>query len=196
LNQSHNIIAAQPPSFYNDDIERYKAKFLKTIEKRKQYKRQVEKVFKSMEGATGGDLHDQESLWHINQSQIRNINTNATSKFKTPQTTMKKKTKRLPSRQSGANFTNLDFDYRGNSQEILHLLKIRENSGSPNVSQLRFELGLRSYMNMNKSPEKEGEEGATNMKPMWKYIPSVKNQIPETVPPIKKKRGRGIASEE
>jgi len=110
---------------------------------------------------------------------------------------MKKKTKRLPSRQSGANFTNLDFDYRGNSSEILHLLKIRENSGSPNVSQLRFELGLRSYMNMNKrdkSPEKEGEEGS-NIKPMWKYIPSVKNQIPETVPPIKKKRGRGIAEE-
>jgi hypothetical protein len=51
-------------------------------------------------------------------------------------------------------------------------------------------------MNMNKSPEKEGEEGTYNMKPMWKYIPSVKNQIPETVPPIKKKRGRGIASEE
>lgn len=108
---------------------------------------------------------------------------------------MKKKTKRLPSRQSGANFTNLDFDYRGNSQEILHLLKIRENSGSPNVSQLRFELGLRSYMNMNKSPEKEGEEGATAMKPMWKYIPSVKHQIPETVPPIKKKNGRGIAQD-
>jgi hypothetical protein len=84
LNQSHNFVAAQPPSFYNDDIERYKAKFLKTIEKRKQYKRQVEKVFKSMEGATGGDLHDQETLWHINQSQIRNINTNAASKFKTP----------------------------------------------------------------------------------------------------------------
>jgi hypothetical protein len=53
-------------------------------------------------------------------------------------------------------------------------------------------------MNMNKrdnkSPEKEGEEGS-NIKPMWKYIPSVKNQIPETVPPIKKKRGRGITEE-
>jgi hypothetical protein len=84
LNQSHHVIPANPPSFYNDDIERYKAKFLKTIEKRKQHKRQVEKVFKSMEGGTGGDLHDQETLWHINQSQIRNINNNAASKFKTP----------------------------------------------------------------------------------------------------------------
>lgn len=83
-----------------------------------------------MEGAADGEFHDQETLWHIAQSQNRNINNNASSKFKTA---MKKKTKRLPSRQSGANFTNLDFDYRGNSQEILHLLKVRENSGSPNV---------------------------------------------------------------
>lgn len=37
-----------------------------------------------MEGGTGGDLQDQEALWHINQSQIRNINSNAASKFKTP----------------------------------------------------------------------------------------------------------------
>lgn len=84
MNQTNNAIQANPPSFYNDDIERYKAKFLKTIEKRKQYKRQVEKVFKSMEGGTGGDLQEQEALWHINQSQIRNINSNAASKFKTP----------------------------------------------------------------------------------------------------------------
>ena len=133
------IAPPNPPSFYNDDIERYKAKFLSTIEKRKLYKRQVEKVFKSMEGSNPGDLLDQQAQWHA--AHISN------SHFK--KTMKKTKKNRLPSRQSGTNFTNLDFDYRGNSSEILHLLRVRENSGSPNVGQLRFELGLRSYIDQN-----------------------------------------------
>jgi hypothetical protein len=52
---NRSVVAGNPPSFYNDDMEKYKTKFLKTIEKRKQYKRQVEKVFKSMEGGGGPD---------------------------------------------------------------------------------------------------------------------------------------------
>lgn len=146
-----------------------------------------------MEGGRGGLTAEQEELWHKAQSELRNSAQN--TKFKMASTMSKQQNqkkerprRRLPSRQSGANFTNLDFDYRGNSSEILHLLKIRENSGSPNVSQLCFELGLRNYIgNFTKSPKKEGEE-ETALRPMWKYIPSIKDHIPEDVPPIKNKK--------
>ena len=41
------------PSFYDKDFAKYRAKFQKSIDKRREYKQTVAQVFKSLEG---GDL--------------------------------------------------------------------------------------------------------------------------------------------
>ena len=72
--------------------------------------------------------------------------------------------KRLPSRQSNTNFTIIDFDYKGNASEIAHMLKPRECQGSPNLGQVKFELGLRRY------------QGSNHRRPPWKYLPTMKSK--------------------
>lgn len=83
-------------------------------------------------------------------------------------------TKRLPSRQSNTNNTLIDFDYKGNSTEFMHLLK-RRDSGSPNIAQVKFELGLRSYMNNRQRGDSKSmlsKSSKNDKKQQWRYNPS------------------------
>lgn len=86
---------------------KYKVKFQKAIAMRREYKKQIAKVFQSEEGT--GELVVKERI----KAATR--------------------TKRLPSRQSNTHYTTIDFDYRGNSRDIVHLLKPRE-TGSPSAA--------------------------------------------------------------
>ena len=63
----------------------------------------------------------------------------------------------------------------------MHLLKPRE-SGSPNMSQLRFELGLRSYMtSVLKKKKEEGNSEtlyrSTDKRPPWRYLGTSKPTV-------------------
>jgi hypothetical protein len=55
---------------------------------------------------------------------------------------------RRKSRQSTHSPNNIDFDYIGNSGTFHHLIQKRnEKGGSPNTSQLNYEMKLRGYKN-------------------------------------------------
>ena len=54
--------------------------------------------------------------------------------------------KRKNSRQSLAAFTDVDFEYTGNTNNVNHLIK-KTVDGHSNFSQLNFELNLRTYRN-------------------------------------------------
>lgn len=127
---------------------KYKVKFQKAIAMRRDYKRQIAKVFQSEEGT--GEIVVKEKI----KTAVR--------------------TKRLPSRQSNTHTTTIDFDYRGNSRDIVHLLKPRE-SGSPNAAQVRFELGLRSYLASSlDSNNKKIAYQKRDRRPPWRVIASNK----------------------
>lgn len=49
------------------------------------------------------------------------------------------------SRQSNRNFSNVDFNYIGNTGAVSHLIKRRIGGNSPTQQQLGFELNLRNY---------------------------------------------------
>lgn len=137
-----------PPSFYDEDLMKYKVKFQKAIAMRRDYKKQIAKVFQSVEGP--GEIVVKEKI----RAALR--------------------TKRLPSRQSNTHNTTIDFDYRGNSRDIVHLLKPRE-SGSPNAAQVRFELGLRTYMASSLSRDENNETTyKKDNKPPWRVVASNK----------------------
>ncbi len=51
-----------PPSFYEEDLERYKEKFRESIGKRLEYKKSVEKVYRSIEG--GLKVQEDGDRWH------------------------------------------------------------------------------------------------------------------------------------
>jgi hypothetical protein len=47
-----SMMNERPPSFYEEDLERYRNKFRASIEQRQNFKKAVEKVFKSKEGGS------------------------------------------------------------------------------------------------------------------------------------------------
>ena len=47
-----SMMNERPPSFYEEDLERYRNKFRASIEQRQNFKKAVEKVFKSKEGSS------------------------------------------------------------------------------------------------------------------------------------------------
>ena len=62
--------------------------------------------------------------------------------------------KRRKSRHSTRNFSNVDFEYIGNTGNFEHLIKPRP-AGPANYSQLDFELGLRNYRSIINQPVRE-----------------------------------------
>lgn len=53
--------------------------------------------------------------------------------------------KRRMSRQSNLNFSNVDFQYIGDTSSVSHLIKRHVGGAAPNKVQLGYELNLRTY---------------------------------------------------
>jgi hypothetical protein len=56
-----SMMHEHPPSFYEDDLERYRNKFRASIENRQHFKKKVEKIFRSKEG---GSTSFEGEIWH------------------------------------------------------------------------------------------------------------------------------------
>lgn len=125
--KSQTTYIEREPSFYDKDLQNYRDKFTKSIEKRSIEKAQLRKVYNQNTEAGNGRI----------QSASRNGESRGL--------------KRRPSRGSLAAITNFDIDFYGNHASISHLTKSRVASGtnrtyhSTTKQTINFEVGLRNY---------------------------------------------------
>ena len=113
-----------PPSFYDDDIQKWTKKFETARESRQQWKTKLK------------------SLGCFMPLGTKNTNT-MTSK------TGKGKTVRRNSRMSTNTFNAVDFEYSGNTNNVQHLIA-STTQAARHPTQLNFELNLRTYRNESK----------------------------------------------
>ena len=128
---------ANPPSFYEKDLEKWtSAKFEKAIEERRQLKQILAKQKQDLTNITTKNL---------NLKTPEKEDGGAASTSKTMKTSIFSPPKRRMSRQSNRNFSNVDFNYIGDTGAVSHLIKRRIGGNSPTQQQLGFELNLRNY---------------------------------------------------
>ena len=128
---------ANPPSFYEKDLEKWtSSKFEKAIEERRQLKQILAKQKQDLTNITTKNL---------NLKTPEKEEGAAASTLKSMKTSIFSPPKRRMSRQSNRNFSNVDFNYIGDTGAVSHLIKRRIGGNSPTQQQLGFELNLRNY---------------------------------------------------
>ena len=141
----NEMLIANPPSFYDKDMEKWKNKFQRHIKEREIYKRNFQKTQELSCLTRNTNIKDDESVGiksHANpKGKSLDPNKQAGSLFN-------KVLKRRHSRQSNFAPGVIDFDYTGDSAQFDHLIKQRKDLGKPNSTQLNFELKLRNYKNI------------------------------------------------
>jgi hypothetical protein len=110
---------ANPPSFYEKDLEKWtSAKFEKAIEERRQLKVILAKQKQDLTNITNKNMN----LKTPEKDENHGGSTMKTSIFSPP--------KRRMSRQSNRNFSNVDFNYIGDTGTVSHLIKRRIGGNS------------------------------------------------------------------
>ncbi|CDW73622.1 UNKNOWN [Stylonychia lemnae] len=148
-----------PPSFYENDVQKFKDKFQESIKRRLQLKKSLG-INQMLAEGNQGTIILQKGISHQVSQKSNRLSQSVVGGI----------LKRVPSRQSNTNFCNVDFDYYGDTKEIAHLLKNRQ-SGSPNLCQVQFETNLRA------------SQPLTNIKHLkpWKYLPTSKVEKQDTI---------------
>ena len=124
-------MSVKPPSFYEKDIERWnEIKFKKALEDRKQAKALLLKAKQDLSNLTTKNAN-------ILAPNPEDTETGKVKVFSPP--------KRRMSRQSNYNFCNVDFNYKGDTGVVSHLVNHRIGVTSPNKVQLDYEINLRGY---------------------------------------------------
>jgi len=116
---------AMPPSFYEKDMEKWNnEKFEKALKERKEAKALL--------------LKSKQDLANLTTKNTNLVQSDGSSKtFSMP--------KRRMSRQSNLTFSNVDFNYIGDTAVYSHLINHRLGGVGPNKAQLGFEVNLRNY---------------------------------------------------
>ena len=115
-----------PPSFYEKDLERWNTqKFEKALKERKEAKALLLKSKQDLTNLTTKNMN------------LTGGEASGTKTFSLPQRRM--------SRQSNLTFSNVDFNYIGDTAVYSHLINHRLGGTGPNKVQLGFEVNLRNY---------------------------------------------------
>jgi len=116
-----------PPSFYEKDMEKWNTqKFERALKERREAKALLLK-----------SKQDLANLTTKNTNLVQNGEGSSAKTFTMP--------KRRMSRQSNLTFSNVDFNYIGDTAVYSHLINHRLGSVGPNKAQLGFEVNLRNY---------------------------------------------------
>ena len=140
---------ANPPSFYQDHVDKWHAKFAKAVKDRENTKRQLGRTMEVSCLTRNTNIRvDDGTGKRGKRGKSTAPSTSIDAAAQGKQSLFNQVLKRRRSRASILAPNVLDFEYAGDSAKFQHLIDKRPDGlGYPDKGQLNFEMNLRNYKN-------------------------------------------------